>query len=72
MTTRTIKTKMGQASHVGKWWPAAQMVRLVRELQLKLEEAGLLAPDDKSAIDNVVICFLASVPKKVSDEVREG
>lgn len=67
-----IKTKIGQAPHMGKHEAACQMERLVRELYGKLEDAGLVNDDDKTAVDNVVYTFLATLPAKVRDEVRHG
>jgi hypothetical protein len=68
----TVTTKMGQAGHMGKWEAACQMVRLVRDLACRLEEAGLAAKDDGAMIDDVIYSFLGECPKKVRDEVREG
>jgi hypothetical protein len=68
----TIKTQIGQTMRLGKWDSAAAMVRLVRELQDRLDEAGLLAKDDPVAVDNVLYTFLATMPKKVAEEVRHG
>jgi hypothetical protein len=68
----TITTKVGQTMGLGKWDSAAAMIRLVRELQDRLDEAGLLAKDDFVAVDNVLYTFMATLPKKVSEEVRHG
>ena len=67
-----IKTKIGQAPHMGKHEAACQMERLVRELYGKLEDAGLVDDTDKVSVDDVVYTFLDTMPTKVRDEVRHG
>jgi hypothetical protein len=63
---------IGQARHMGKWEPPVNMIRLVRELQDRLEENGLLQPQETTQIDDIVYQFQASMPKKVADEVQHG
>ena len=49
------------------------MVRLVRELAWRLEEAGGFDGDyEHTDIDNIVYEFLGLLPKKVQEEVRHG
>lgn len=67
-----IRTKIGQATHMGKYEAACQMERLVRELVGKLEDAGLVDDTDKVSVDDVVYTFLDTMPTKVRDEVRHG
>jgi len=67
-----VKTKLGQAVHMGKWEAAAAMVRLVADLRAELEERGILTGGDLIAIDNVTCSFLTTVPAKVAEEVRHG
>ena len=62
--------KMGQAKHMGKWEAATAMLRLVRALEARLEDAG--TPADHEEIDNVYYTYLATLPEKVREEVREG
>lgn len=61
---------------MGKHAAAVAMIRLVRELQQRLQDsedsATALDPRDSTAIDNVVNGFLATLPKKVADEVLHG
>lgn len=67
-----VRTRIGQARHMGKWEPHAAMVRLVRDLQCELEEGDMLQPDELTAIDNIINKFLSVLPRKVFEEVREG
>ena len=64
--------KIGQAAHMGKWESHTAMVRLARDLAERLDEAGLLSPEDQTSVDNVVYSFLADLPQKVRDEVLHG
>lgn len=68
----TIKTKLGQTALTAKNDASAAMVRLVRELAARLEEAGLTGKDDPVMCDNVVYGFLSHQPKLVTDEVAQG
>lgn len=68
----TIKTRIGQAGHLGKWEAHAQLVRLAVELREVLQEEGRLSADDITRFDGVVHAFLATLPAKVREEVREG
>ena len=67
-----VRTKIGQARHMGKWEPHVAMIRLVRDLQCELDEGEMLKPDELTDIDNVINAFLKDLPDKVRDEVREG
>jgi hypothetical protein len=67
-----IKTRMGQASHLGKHEAAAQMIRLVRELRDQLDEAGLLEAGDWESVANTVFAFHKTLPKKVREDLYEG
>lgn len=51
---------------------AAEMVRVIRHLQDKLEELGGFTPEDHNRVSNAIYTFLATQPKKVADDVREG
>jgi hypothetical protein len=64
--------KMGQAEHMGKWEVHTAMIRLVRDLEQRLEDEGLLHDADHTGIDNIVYEFIAALPKKVHDEVLHG
>jgi hypothetical protein len=57
---------------LGKWESAASMVRLVRELVERLEEAGAITGEEITQTDNVLYPFLATLPKKVQEDVRHG
>lgn len=67
-----VRTRFGQAAHMGKWEPHVAMIRLVRDLQCELEEGDMLQPDELTAIDNIIYGFLKVLPAKVFEEVREG
>lgn len=64
--------KIGQAAHMGKFESHVAMVRLVRDLQQRLEENGLLSSGDSVQVDNVLYTFLSVCPKKVVNEVLHG
>jgi hypothetical protein len=70
---QVIRTKVvaeGRPESLGKWNSAAAMVRLVREMAGLLEEAGVIT--DHTPIDNVLYDFLATLPRKVQDDVLHG
>lgn len=67
-----MNVAMGKAKHLDKWESHAAMIRLVCEMQDRLDEAGLLSDADKLDVDNVVCTFARTLPAKVRDEVRHG
>lgn len=74
MTTATqiVTTKIGQAEHMGKHEPAVAIVRLASELRSALEDQGMLSAADVTAFDNILYTFLATLPAKVTEELRHG
>jgi hypothetical protein len=70
MAAEIVTTKMGQASHMGKWEAACQMVRLVADMREFMEDA--LTPQERLNIDGIVHTFLDTLPEKCREEVREG
>ena len=71
-TTEIVTTKIGQAAHMGKHEPAVAMIRLARNLRDVLEDQGQMTPTDRTAFDNILYTFLATLPVKVTEEVRHG
>lgn len=67
-----MKAIVVENERLGKWATDAAMIRLVRQLQDQLDEAGLITGADIDGINNVLCPFIAKLPKKVWDEVREG
>lgn len=59
-----VRTKIGQAKHMGKWEPHVAMIRLVRDLQAELEEGNMLRPDELTDIDNIIYAFFESIADK--------
>ena len=68
-----IRTKIGQADHMGKWESACQIVRLVRDLhEIITEVSGPLEATELNQLHGVVDTFLATLPKKCRDELLHG
>ena len=70
--TRIVTTKIGQAEHMGKHEPAVAMVRLARDLRAAMEDQDQMTTEDMTAFDNILYAFLATLPAKVTEEVRHG
>ena len=70
--TQIVTTKIGQAEHMGKHDPAVAMIRLARDLRAVLEDQDQMTTEDMTAFDNILYSFLATLPAKVTEEVRHG
>jgi hypothetical protein len=68
MAIRCAKGDQG----LGKWESAATMVRLVKELVQKLEDGEELTSGDQDQVNDILYPFIASLPKKVQEDLRQG
>jgi hypothetical protein len=68
MAIRCAKGDQG----LGKWESAATMVRLVKELVQKLEDGEELTSGDQDQVNNILCPFIASLPKKVQEDLKQG
>jgi hypothetical protein len=67
-----VPTRRRPSVDLAKWQNAIDMLRLVRAMKTALEEAGELTDASSIDIDNIYYTFLATLPKKVRDDVEEG
>lgn len=55
-----------------KYKTHAEMIRVIRMLQDRLDDNGLMDNATQARIDNAIYGFLAILPNKVSEEVKHG
>lgn len=67
-----IKTDYVIGAGLEKHEHAIRILRLVRDLEDRLQENGLINEGEKEQIANAYYGFLGSLPKKVSEEMRHG